>query len=161
MSNCLHTSVKRYSHVHISSGSLFSKILRKPSMVQKKMISHLIGLLVFFEMKKFFFILKKKSKWPTQKNSFSSSANSKYFFMKILWIAPWVSKIIWLQRALVWFNLYGGKAVGHDLKSSILFFLSSAPTAQNSPELNIRFIDSCIQWSVVLYLGLSLLIWFL
>ena len=37
-----------------------------------------------------------------------------------------------------------------DLKSSILaavwiFFLSEAPTAQNSPELNIRFIDSCIQ----------------
>ena len=27
-------------------------------------------------------------------------------------------------------------------------------TAQNSPELNIHFIDSCIQWSVVLYLGL-------
>ena len=33
-------------------------------------------------------------------------------------------------------------------------FFSAAPTAQNSPELNIRFIDSCIQWSVVLYLGM-------
>jgi hypothetical protein len=34
-----------------------------------------------------------------------------------------------------------------------IFFLSAAPTAQNSPELNIRFIDSCIQWSVVLYIS--------
>ena len=29
-------------------------------------------------------------------------------------------------------------------------FYSAASTTQNSPELNIRFIDSCIQWSVVL-----------
>ena len=36
-----------------------------------------------------------------------------------------------------------------------VFFFSAAPTVQNSPELNIRFIDSCIQWSVVLYLGLD------
>ena len=34
-----------------------------------------------------------------------------------------------------------------------IFFFSAAPTAQNSPELTIRFIDSYIQWSVVLYLG--------
>ena len=47
-----------------------------------------------------------------------------------------------------------------DLKSSILMawrlgsFFSAAPTAQNRPELSIRFIDSGIQWTVVLYLGL-------
>ena len=35
----------------------------------------------------------KNSKWPTQKNSFSSSANSQYFFMKFLWFGPWVSRI--------------------------------------------------------------------
>ena len=34
------------------------------------------------------------------------------------------------------------------------FFFSAAPTAQKSPELQIRFMDSCMQWSVVLYLGL-------
>ena len=33
------------------------------------------------------------------------------------------------------------------------FFLSAAPTVQTSPELNIRFIDFCIQWYLVLYLG--------
>ena len=33
------------------------------------------------------------------------------------------------------------------------FFFSAALTAQNSPKLIIRLIDSCIQWSVVLYLG--------
>ena len=35
------------------------------------------------------------------------------------------------------------------------FFFSAVPTAQNSPELNICFIDSCIQWSQVLYLGIT------
>ena len=33
------------------------------------------------------------SKWPPQKTSFSSSTNSQYFFMKISWISPWVSRI--------------------------------------------------------------------
>ena len=33
-----------YSRVHISSDSLFSKILKKPSKVQKKMIPHIKGL---------------------------------------------------------------------------------------------------------------------
>ena len=35
---------KRYSRVHISSDSLFSKILKKQSIVQKKMIPHIKGL---------------------------------------------------------------------------------------------------------------------
>ena len=35
------------------------------------------------------------------------------------------------------------------------FFSLAAPSAQNSPESNTRFIDSSIQWSVVLYLGLN------
>ena len=52
-----------------------------------------------------------------------------------------------------------------DLKVAYLwpfgFFFTAASTAQNSPELNICFIDSFIQWSVVLYLGLDdfCLIW--
>ena len=45
-----------YSHVHISSDEVFSKILKKD-----------------FE--------KKISKWPPKKRSFSSSANSQYFFV--------------------------------------------------------------------------------
>ena len=41
---------------------------------------------------------KKNSKKKIQngrlkKRSFSSSANSQYFFVKILWIGPWVSRI--------------------------------------------------------------------
>ena len=52
------------------------------------------GLLVFIEMKqKKIFLRKKNSKWPTQKTSFSRSANSQYFFMKFLWFGPWVSRI--------------------------------------------------------------------
>ena len=44
-------SLRTYSRVHISSDSLFSKILKKPSIVQKKMIPHMNGLLIFFETK--------------------------------------------------------------------------------------------------------------
>ena len=36
---------------------------------------------------------KKKSKWPTKKSSFSSSDNSQYFFKKISWFGPLVSRI--------------------------------------------------------------------
>ena len=36
------------------------------------------------------------------------------------------------------------------------FFFSAASIAQNSPELNIRFIDSFIQGFLVLYLGSAL-----
>ena len=57
-----------YSRVHFSLNSLFSKILKKPSIVQKKMIPHKKGLLVFFEMKqKFSFFFEKKIKMADSK----------------------------------------------------------------------------------------------
>ena len=61
------------------------------------MIPHMNGLLVFIEMKqKNFFFWKQKFKMAdSKKNSFSSSANSRYFFMKISWIGPWNSRIDW------------------------------------------------------------------
>ena len=37
----------------------------------------------------------------------------------------------------------------------LILFFASALTPQKSPELIIHFINSCIQWSVVLYLGLK------
>ena len=43
-----------YSRVHISSDEVFSKILKTPSILQKQMIPHRNGLLVFIEMKIFF-----------------------------------------------------------------------------------------------------------
>ena len=61
--------------MHISSDSLFSKILKKPSIFWKIKIQN--GRLI--------------------KSSFSSSANSQYFFMKILVIGPWVSRIDWCE----------------------------------------------------------------
>ena len=36
---------------------------------------------------------KKNPKWPTQKTMFFKIANSQYFFVKIFWIGPWVSRI--------------------------------------------------------------------
>jgi hypothetical protein len=60
------------------------------------MIPHMHAFGLFDKMK-----LKKKSKkikkkiqnGHLKKRSFSSSANSQYFFVKILWIGPWVSRI--------------------------------------------------------------------
>ena len=60
--------------------------------------------------------------------------------------------------ATMFLFLFFMKAQKTVLKSSILichFFLSlsATPTAKSSQELNIHFIDSCTQWSVILYLG--------
>ena len=49
---------------------------------------------VFMGMKH---LKKKKSKWPTKKSLFPSSANSQYFFAKISWIGPLVSRIDWCE----------------------------------------------------------------
>ena len=40
---------------------------------------------------------KKNQNGKLKKNSFSSSANSQYFFMKFLWFGPWVSRIDWCE----------------------------------------------------------------
>ena len=76
----------KYSHVHINLDEVFSKILKKPSIMHKKMIPLMKANVVFI------------GKTQTQiqngrleKSSFSSSANSQYFFAKILWIGPLVS----------------------------------------------------------------------
>jgi hypothetical protein len=84
-----------YSRVHISSDEVFSKILKKPSIVHKKMIPHMKAFGLLIKMKQLFsiFFEKKNSKWPPKKRSFSSSANSQYIFVKILWICSWVSRI--------------------------------------------------------------------
>ena len=62
-------SIHMYSRVHKSSDSFFSKILEKPSIVQKKMIPHIKGL--HFSMrwskKKIQNGRLKNSKWPPQK----------------------------------------------------------------------------------------------
>ena len=87
-----------YSRVHISWNEVFSKILNKPSIVQKWMIPHMKAFSLFIDKNK-----KKISKNPITKNkkqnkmSFSSSANSQYFLTKILWIGPWVSRIDWCE----------------------------------------------------------------
>ena len=88
-----------YSRVHKSSDSFFSKILEKPSIVHKKMIPHIKGL--HFSMrwskKKFKMADLKIQNGRLKKTSFSSSANSQYFFMKFSWIGPWVSRIDWCE----------------------------------------------------------------
>ena len=55
--------------------------------------------LIFMSMKqkKNFFLKKKNQNGRLKKRSFSSSANSQYFFMKISWIGPWVNRIDWCK----------------------------------------------------------------
>ena len=62
---------REYSRVHISSDTVFFKILKKPSIVQKWMILYMSGILVFIEMKlkKFFFSKKKKIKMANFKKT--------------------------------------------------------------------------------------------
>ena len=111
-----------YSRVHISLDEVFSKILMKPSIVQKKIILHMKAKVVFIGKKqtnkKFW---KKNSKWPTKKSSFSSSANSQYFFSKKSWIGPWVSRIdlcegCWCGST---YMVNGHEAVPRKLKNSL------------------------------------------
>ena len=60
-------TLHKYSRVHISSDSLFSKILKKPSIVQKKNYTSCEnqGFCHWIFKKK-----KSKSKWPTKKAHF-------------------------------------------------------------------------------------------
>ena len=68
--NIRQVRVRIYSRLHISSDEVFSKILKKPSMVQKKW--YLIWkprLLLLEKNKKLFFFEKQNSKWPTKKKA--------------------------------------------------------------------------------------------
>jgi hypothetical protein len=66
------THVLAYSHVHISSDEVFSKILKKPSIVQKKMIPHMKGFGLYNKMKqkKIFFVKKKIQNGRLKKGHF-------------------------------------------------------------------------------------------
>ena len=55
------SSSLKYSRVHISWNEVFSKILKKPSIVQKKMMPHMKAFGLFNKMKQ------KSSKWPPKK----------------------------------------------------------------------------------------------
>ena len=61
---------------------------------EKSLLFYKLGL-VFMEMKqkKKFFLKKKFKMADSKKSSFSNSANSQYFFVKISWIGPLASRI--------------------------------------------------------------------
>ena len=64
------TNIRIYSGVHKSPPPFFSKILEKPSIVQKKMIPHIngLGFSLIWSKKKFKMADLENSKWPPQKN---------------------------------------------------------------------------------------------
>ena len=88
ISACLASSLagtRHYSRAHKSSDSFFSKILEKPSIMQKKMILHMKGLRfsLKWSKKKFKMADSKNSKWPPQKNLvFQLRQFSIFFFWK-------------------------------------------------------------------------------
>ena len=49
------------------------------------------------KQKNFFFLKKKIQNGRLKKTSFFNSVNSQYFFVKISWIRPWVSRIDWCK----------------------------------------------------------------
>ena len=87
--------MQRYSRVHKSSDSFFSKILEKLSIVQKKMIPHIKGLDFSQRWSKMADL--ENSKWPPQKNLVFQLRQFSIFFMKFLWFGPWVSRIDWCE----------------------------------------------------------------
>ena len=79
---------------HLSYEAIFTSMLYKPRIEFIQYIqSCTLGLVCILVRMKYFarFWRNHPSKWPTKKSSFSSSANSQYFFTKISWIGPLVS----------------------------------------------------------------------
>ena len=84
-----------YSRVHKSSDSFFSKI---PQCRKKWSLIEMGCIFQWNEAKKNFKMADLKiQNGRLKKDSFSSSANSQYFFMKFSWIGPWVSRIDWCE----------------------------------------------------------------
>ena len=67
----------------------FPRFWKNHPLCRKKLICHIKGL--DFSQR----WSKKNQNGRLKKTSFSSSANSQYFFMKISWIVPWGSRIDW------------------------------------------------------------------
>ena len=64
---------------------------------KKSLLSYKCGL-IFVGMKEFFFFWKNEiQNGRLKKRSFFKIANSQYFFVKILWSGPWVSRIHWCE----------------------------------------------------------------
>ena len=74
---------------------MFSKILKKPSIVHKKMIPHMKAKIVFIgKNKNKKSILKKKSKWPTKKAHFPALPILNIFSSKFHGLVLWLVGLI-------------------------------------------------------------------
>ena len=64
------TKINMYNRVHISSDEVSSKILKKPSIVQKKMIPHMKAKLIFIGKTQQIYLFKKKNNQKPKKCHF-------------------------------------------------------------------------------------------
>ena len=83
--------------------------------------------LIFMGMKQKKILLKKKSKWPTQKSDFFFRQFSMFFRENFRdWSLGRYNKL--MRRALVWLNLYGHQTVQRKLKKGLkMHFLCFQP----------------------------------
>jgi hypothetical protein len=59
---------------------------------EKSLLSYKYGL-IFIGIMQNFFLKKKNQNGRLKKNAIFNSPNAQYFFMKIPWIGPWVSRV--------------------------------------------------------------------
>jgi hypothetical protein len=65
---------------------------------EKSLLSYKCWLIFIGMKQKFIFFEKKKiQNGRLKKNEIFNSPNSEYFFMKISWIVPWISRIDWCE----------------------------------------------------------------
>ena len=88
-----------YTHAHLWFPPLFLAVNHHnienwvPSI-----LTHNLWLIFMGIRHNFFFLLQKKiQNGRLKKRSFFNSVNSQYFFVKISWIGPWVSRIDWCE----------------------------------------------------------------
>ena len=94
--------------MHISSDSLFSKILKKPSIVKKKMIPHIKGLdfSQIWSKKKFKMADLENSKWPPQKNLVFQLRQFYIFFHEFLFFLFFLLFLSEKSSPFIWGVVY-------------------------------------------------------
>ena len=115
-----------YTHAHLWFPPLFLAVNHHniENWVPSILTHNLWLIFMGMRQKKIFFLKKKIQNGRLKKRSFFNSVNSQYFFVKISWIGPWVSRIEW----------FGGHwcgstylAVRHMLQNRQFFFFASSP----------------------------------
>ena len=88
-----------YTHAHLWFPPLFLAVNHhnNKNWVPSILTHNLWLIFMGMRQKNFFFLKKQIQNGRLKKRSFFNSVNSQYFFVKISWIRPWVSRIEWCE----------------------------------------------------------------